>query len=419
MNILMINLHSSRNAGDAALTQVGIEQLAAAFNGAEIILAMNDPGSHCGPERTLGSFFTWINRSVVIGLPWLLFRSMLSVLIYRLFSKQVFPFMNADQRALLAAYYRADIVVSCAGNFLYSGGRLGLSFLLSAFTIAFARFAKKPLYGLPQSIGPFRRSWERRLTRWIYSYARLVLVREPVSLEIAHAIGLPPDRCLYVPDIAFALSPVPESEARQYLERYGVTSGNALLGMTVMNYTAQNRAFDAQSIYEESMARVIRWFVDQCAGRVILFSQVTGPSAREDDRIATRRVKHLVEDLGDRVILIEEVCPPDLLKGMYGLTDLFIGTRMHSNIFALAQFVPVVAIEYFHKTRGIMQALKLDEWIIDIRSNDADRLVKQVGRAWSIRERTRSQLEHSVPEMVDQAGRAGQLIAERHREGVA
>ena len=60
MKILIINLHSSQNAGDDVLTKMTIQQLQTSFTLPLLTLAMNDPDSYTGGNVTLGSFTTWL-----------------------------------------------------------------------------------------------------------------------------------------------------------------------------------------------------------------------------------------------------------------------------------------------------------------------------------------------------------------------
>ena len=46
--------------------------------------------------------------------------------------------------------------------------------------------------------------------------------------------------------------------------------------------------------------------------------------------------------------------------------DYFVGTRMHSNIFATSMCVPTTAIAYEKKTNGIMETVGLENYIIEI-----------------------------------------------------
>lgn len=420
-HILMINLHSSRNAGDAALTVVAVKQLKMAFPRATITLAMNDPASHTGDEPTVGSFMTWIKRvdgPVAPRWQWpglllaLILRSLVAAFTYRLLGTPYLLFLNAAKKDLLRAYFDADIVVSCAGNFLYSSGGIGIPLGVTLYTMAFAQFSKKPLYTMPQSIGPFLHRWERWWAKRIYSHAQLVLAREPISYRLIQTLGISSDRCFCIPDIAFALTAESADAGKQLLERYGIALGQQpLLGITVINWAAQNHRFESQSKYESAVAFAIRSFVERLKGTAIFFAQVTGPTDAEDDRVAARRVQQLLADLGDRVVIIDEVCSAGLLKSMYGLMDLFVGTRMHSNIFALSQQVPVVAIEYFHKTSGIMQLMELERWVVNIRSVEPEQLERVLENAWLERERTRNQLADKLPMIVNQTQQAGKLIA--------
>ncbi len=57
-NIMLFNVYSSRNVGDAALTQVALEQLQRQFPNRNITLVMNDPQNHPGQEKKENSLFS-------------------------------------------------------------------------------------------------------------------------------------------------------------------------------------------------------------------------------------------------------------------------------------------------------------------------------------------------------------------------
>ncbi len=64
--------------------------------------------------------------------------------------------------------------------------------------------------------------------------------------------------------------------------------------------------------------------------------------------------------------------------GIYGRMKIFIGSRMHSNIFALSAGTPCIAIAYEHKTNGIMKMCGLEEWIIPIENIDSRILINKI-----------------------------------------
>ena len=60
MKILLINVHSDANAGDAVLNETAAHLLREKFPGATITYAMNDPASHTsGTARVVASFMYW------------------------------------------------------------------------------------------------------------------------------------------------------------------------------------------------------------------------------------------------------------------------------------------------------------------------------------------------------------------------
>ena len=167
-----------------------------------------------------------------------------------------------------------------------------------------------------------------------------------------------------------------------------------------------------QARYEEAVATAIRGFVRSTGGRAILFVQVHGPDSAQDDRIPSRRVLESLSDVADRVALVDGWVEPSLLKATYGCMDLFLGTRLHSNLFALTEGVPVVAVGYQYKTRGILRMLGLEEWMVDIDGALAETLEPMVLRAWQQREALRSRLAAALVEVRRQTAQAGALLAE-------
>lgn len=415
MKILLVNLHSSANAGDHVLTEETVRQLSQAFADPALTLAMNDPASYQGPAVTVGSFMTWFkpqNRWRWGALPLLTLLSVFVALGYRLFGLHALRLVPGRYRSLLRAYFEADLVVSTAGNFLYSSGRLGLTFLIAIYTMAYALLAGKPLYNMPQTIGPLRRRWEKVLIRWIVRQMPLFFVRDAISRRQLQAIGAWHNGCRLVPDLAFALPPRASADGADCLHRHDIPYGDKpLLGVTLINWGAQNRLFRRQSAYEAAVADAVRAFVGDYGGHCVLFAQVRGPTAAEDDRVPARRVRALLADLGDAVSLVEAAMTAAELKAAYGCMDIFMGTRLHSNIFALTEHVPSITIQYQPKTRGVLRMLGLEEWVVDIDEVTGEKLRRLLARLWREQDLLRTYLQRRLDPIVEEAGQVGQLIA--------
>lgn len=420
MDILLINVYSSQNIGDAALTELTIRQLRESFPGSRITLAMDDPESYRGEGRAIHSFFTWLRTVSQDGQPgwrklnllWLIPATAIPILSYRLLGRPVFAFTPASLRKLVRAYLNADLIVSKPGGFLYHSGT-GLTLLLAVYAMAMGLMADKPLYIFPQSFGPFVHWWERTIIRRLFLQVRVVMAREPVSLQHLQACGLIHPRCYLVPDLAFTYPAAPRSIAEAWLRAQGISiySGRPFLGITLINWGAQNPRFGLQSTYEAAVAAAARHFIERYKGSVILFHQVRGPLPIQDDRAPARRVAAQLSDLGAAVQVLEDPVPPDLLKALYGMMDIFIGSRMHSNIFALSEGVPVVAIGYQHKTRGIAQTVGLERWVLDIQEVSPQALIRKLDELWAERETMREHIRQTLPGLCQRASQAGAIIA--------
>ena len=416
MNILLINVHSSYNAGDAALTQATIDQLRSHFPGSSITLFMNDPKSHQGTEQTAESFLTWVNRpgkQSLLRLIWLVLISIIPALTQRIFGRSLNLPIEPELNSKIKYFTDADLVVSTAGGYLYSYGK-GRALLTLFYTMALAILAGKPLYLFPQSYGPFQHWFEYSLARIILSRARAVMAREPVSYQFLEILRIPPAILHLVPDVAFSFEPAPTSEAIAWLQSHEISIDESmpLLGITPIDWQAQYSEFTKQNRYEEALAAAIRKFSLDFNGKAILFPQCWGPTDAEDDRIPARRIAQLVGDPDTKPLVVEIPLQPALLKSLYGQMDIFIGTRMHSNIFALSQYVPILAIGYLHKTQGIATTVGIGEWVVDISEIEVDKLSSMMTNLWSGRKEYREKLKERMGGVIAQSLHAGEIVAQ-------
>lgn len=421
-SILLINLHSAQNTGDAALLEMALRVLSV-FESAQIVLAMNEParelyGSNFDNVKVILSFMGHFvslqaDRQVywqIHKIAWGLAVSLIACLWYRITGKLP-SWLPSSWRELLSAYVEADIIVSCPGNIFATLGRIGMPFFASAYTVAYVLMMGKPLYVLPQSIGPLKRWWERRLVRYLYSRARLVFVREPVSFRLAQEIGLDSSRLRLVPDLAWAYPHASLREAVVLLNKWVGRWERPLLGVTVINRLIRQIGDEEWDQYERSIAYALSRFLEKYGGTVIFFPQVIGPTEKEDDRIAAYRIVSQMKDL-NRVIIVSESVRPSVLKAVYGLTDIFIATRMHSAIFAISMEVPTLLIGYLHKMRGLAEMLSLEDWFIELKEISEISLWEKIDTLWNQQFAVREHFKRIIPKIVTSVNILGQIIAE-------
>lgn len=415
VNILVTNVHSARNAGDRILLEVTLAELQAQFPDCVITIAMNNPASYAPDQavRVVGSLTHWFQDDggawrpwAVVAAPWLLVQALAFALIWRLTRRMPPMLCTAGQRRLLHAYAEADLIVSCPGNFFFSGAGLGAPFFLAVLALAYGRWIGKPLYMMPQTIGPLRRRREQWAMRWLLRQMRLVLLRDETSAAAVKAIGLRHSRCHVLPDVAFLYQ---GGNDLTLLEQARAELGELtrpLIGATVINWRGHDRYHARSEQYEAAVATALRAFLQAHGGSAILFPQVCGPSEAEDDRPPARRIADRLRSEGLPVVALATEATPAQLQAAYGCMDLFLGARLHSNIFALTAGVPVLAIAYQYKTHGVMRMLGLGAWVIDIQRATPDVLSEALEKLWQERDALRAQLQRTLPEIQRQARQA-------------
>lgn len=420
LEVLLVNVNSMLNAGDAALTFETIRQLRDNFPGCHITLSSNTLELGLNDVKIVESINAWVRSPYKTGrISWnighllqLPISTLFPILTYRLFGKPLYLFTPSRIRAAIQSHLDANLVINVPGGYIYTSKR-GLRLVMLIYLLALVWLAGKPLYILPQSFGPLSHKWEGKMLTWVLQKARIVMVREPVSMELLQKYRFQHPRLYLFPDIAFAFRGVSPHVAKQWLREKGLdfTDDPPLIGLTIIDWRANNPNFLRQEEYELAFTSVIRYFLDKMNGRAIIFPQSIGPNISSDDRIPARRVVARLADKRGSILQIEQQISPDLIKSLYGCMDILIGTRMHSNIFALSSGVPVIAVGYLHKTRGIFSMIGMDRWVIDIQNITQQSLLEKFVELWEERMIVKAKIEAAIPSLVEKASSAGALCA--------
>jgi len=425
MNILIINLHSSLNLGDAAIMEETIRQLHMAFPYAHFTLATNNPDTHiqyAAQVGVVGTFKSWVyrvgkDRQIRYNLPAVPFAfvaASVAGLAFRFFGRPLYLTRDPEKRRLMEAYFSADIVVNCGGQVLTTSRRAAFSYVIVVLSSLYAPLVGKPLYMFPQTIGPFYSRPHRWLAEAVLRYTRIVLVRDQELFDEAIHSAVVRRKARHLPDAALGLAPGDPERGWEILREIGIEPMPQMLtvGMTVLQWGEIRRSFERQSEYEQAMVSLMRYIVREMDGRVLLFGQGLGPSYMEDDRLLAKELRDKVGLPPDRVVVVGHVKTPRDLVDAYSTLDILVGTRMHSNIMAMVSHVPVLAVAYtLKKHRGVFRSLRMERWICDMETLDGDQLIEAFRQAWAMRDETRRYLAETMPAVRETALQASWLIA--------
>lgn len=388
IKILLIMVHSTQNAGDLALLQVSIHHLKKYIKNSQFVISANYPEEIWFKEKGYKVIPTPIaligkSKNAPAGLQ--LSNFIIGVVFTLMFILKLRFLVPIKWRSLLDEYEKNDLVVAVPGNQIFSTGRLGWPYPANIFSVVLAHWFRKPLYILPQSIGPFRWWWEKVLIRYAYSKAKLIFLRDQVSMETAQKIGLPGDKVLFAPDPALALKPSQQEKAYKLLCNYGWNPTKHSLGVTII--APQGRFLDPVILenYYSVLASTLVRFSLKWDLQVVFFVQVTGPTEVENDRIPTSLIYKKISTQV-KSIYIDDSLTPEMLKACYGKMDIFLASRLHSGIFSISMGVPTVFIGYLVKTQGVLKSLGLEKYGISLEDVNEARLLDLLESVWKNKE---------------------------------
>lgn len=279
-------------------------------------------------------------------------------------------FLSASQKESLKRFQEAELIAVKGGGFIHAYGRASdfYTMYFSLYHILLAHRYKKNVIVFPNSIGPVKGYFTRKLVKYVLGNCKLVTVREQVSLNYVQE-NLKIKAKLY-PDLGFYLKNT-ATEGRKYLlDKQVPLDSKKTVGITLRPYRFPNSQ-DPEQRYNEYIAE-IQEFVKLAIENnyhPIFFAHTLGPGSHEDDRLAIADVrKRLDQNLLQNTSYIEDF---DLncvnVMDLYSQLDFMVGTRFHSVIFALNVNVPSIAIAYGgNKSFGIMNDMKLPEFVYPI-----------------------------------------------------
>lgn len=366
-NILIINAHSFNNKGDAAIIISMLKSLRKYNEGSKISILTRDVKSD---KIYLQYGADEINEALIS------FKQDVSkIRKITSFISDIFNIILKNKKSLKAvkAYKDADIVVSCGGCFLYSKekNKLQLTILNHFIQIYYAILLRKHTVIYAQSIGPFKNKIMDIIAKKVLKKVDIIFAREHKTELLLKEMGLKNVRICA--DSAFNL-PV-ESISLESL--IGIKEKMIAITVRQWDFPGEKYGEKLYDKYIRSVADVINYSYEQYGIKSILVPQVIGPNRHEDDRIAFNDLKKYIKKTNyynDNLLNYDFT--PGQIKSIYSQCLMLVGTRMHSNIFALAKNIPVLAIAYEHKTNGIMEMFELSDFVVNIEDIDSEIAIK-------------------------------------------
>lgn len=339
------------------------------------------------PKAALGQQLWWI---------------VLMVAAYRVVPFKWFRGNIARVSPWIRAVSEADWVGDIRGGDSFSDIYGLKRFLVGSLAVMSTIWVKGNIVLLPQTYGPFSSRIARWLARYILMRASVALSRDRTSLPIIETLTSGRCRGHFCPDVAFALdSIVPDEICIQ--PPLPAKDGDTLIGLNInglMFNGGYNRAnmFGLKLDYRKFLVRLVVSLLANPQNRLLLIPHTFAPRENvESDPAACEDIKsRLPSSLHDRVHVVIREYDQNEIKGIIGLCDFFIGSRMHACIAALSQNIPTIGVAYSKKFKGVFDSVGAGDWIIDGRFQSAEEGISKAMTLFENRETLRMDLAGKV-----------------------
>jgi colanic acid/amylovoran biosynthesis protein len=257
-----------------------------------------------------------------------------------------------------------DAIIQVGGSFFVD------LYGVSQFEHALCSFmAKKPVYMIGHSVGPFQDPQFNHLASYVFGHAESLILRESVSLDLMKQSNIDSSKVDQGVDTAWLVdhhndSFVPSYAVQHWLETIKRKKTVAITLRELAPF--DKRLGTTQQAYEQAFASVVNRVIDQ-GYQVLALSTCTGiDSYNKDDRMVALNLRQYVNDPEQYHVVMDELNDLEMGK-ILGECELTVGTRLHSAIISMNFGTPAIAINYEHKSAGIMKQLGMPEMAIEIR----------------------------------------------------
>jgi colanic acid/amylovoran biosynthesis protein len=360
MKISITNCTGTRNRGVEALVQCLVHGLRSSNFQSRLSISLhtNDPFFD---SKTI-SGIEHIYFSYPLFTPEHFRAAFVNKSIYRLSSliERILPsrFRDISSHSLIAAS-NSDFVLPTGGDLFTSDyHKLRKQFTYSSIA------SNSVLLG--HTVGPFTRNDEKYFIENIKNF-RGIALRDSESFDYVHSLGLGIPLCQCA-DLAFCLEPPPKEYCRQLVKNFVPNLDDPIVGLAVSQGIIYFADIDSNSYYN-SLAQ----FIDELHAknrRTLLIPHVLDKFPNNNDWYACYEVWKRVRNKNRCSIAAGEYTASEF-KGMIGLCECLIGTRMHPTIASISQGIPSVAIGYSRKAGGLFADVfgtsKAKSLVIDIK----------------------------------------------------
>lgn len=348
----MVGNHTCGNRGDSAILRGLVTALEQLDNNIDITITSRFPESSSylfGRELIPDTLYNTRNSKINGKLKnkFKKIRAILDITILesKVSNEGIFRFLPLSPylNRYIEGLNKYDAVIQVGGSFFVDVyGFYQFEHALSALC------AKKPLLILGHSVGPFSGFIFKKVSNTVFNKATFFGLRESISLQlIKDQLDIHNDIYLGT-DMAWLVSNTLKADE----ERSHQAPKIAITVRSLSPFDIKLKV--SQTDYEERMAKICLILIEK-GYHIVAVSTCTGIDGyNKDDRIVALRIKKLCGNNENFEVLMNEYNDIEL-GNIFSQCILTIGTRLHSAIISMNFGTPAFALNYEHKSEGIMK----------------------------------------------------------------
>ena len=335
---------------------------------------------------------------------------LLIAFVQRILPSNHFRLRVINSNPTLTALREADFVGDIRGGDSFSDiyGLKKLAF--GSLPAIIALLLNKKFVLLPQTYGPYKSYLAKHIGALVTKRSTHILSRDKESLEtLGTILGRKINNKVvhFCPDVAFLLDSIHPRELNIY-PAMNQNIDSPLIGFNVNGllyhggYTRDNM-FGLRFDYRLFVHKLVSRLMEETEAHILLIPHTFGlPGNINSDPDACRySMESSTDQYKDRLHMVNKKYDQHEIKGIIGLCDFFIGSRMHACIAAMSQGIPTVGVAYSKKFRGVFDSIGVGDKVIDARKVDLDIAIRRVLAFFE----NRDDLEIDIKEKIDIAKR--------------
>ncbi|MCK9417955.1 MAG: polysaccharide pyruvyl transferase family protein [Nitrospirae bacterium] len=324
--------------------------------------------------------------------------------------QRLIPFIFISDRLVrsnefLSALKDADFVGNIHGGDSFSDIYGVRRFIITSLDDIIALLMRKKLVLLPQTYGPYSHYLSRWIASIIIKHSYRLYTRDVQSIGVVKELlgtNNGKNSLAFCPDIAFTLDSTEMDMSR--VEPPIIRGKDApLVGLNVNGlmynggYSKQNM-FGLKCDYKLFLADLVKRFMEETKAHILLIPHTFGPAGNiNSDPDASRDLmEHFNRIYQGRIHISTGEYGQSEIKGIIGLCDFFIGSRMHACIAGLSQEIPTVGMAYSLKFQGIFDTVGVGEMVVDGRALETEQAVDRVIWCYQNREQMKTKLRKEL-----------------------